>query len=274
MVDRVDAVVLAGGGALQEEHPVGQEQSRKQAKEPVPAATAGAVNKALLQIGPRIMVDYVIDALRGCPDIDKIVLVGPASLQEVYGPGAGLLFALPGSAPLESLAAGAAVLEASSDPQDWVLSCTGDLPFLTTAAVADFIDRCRRREADFYYPVITRQAAESRFPGVKRTYAKLRDGIFTGGNLILVRRSILDDALPKAEGFIRMRKQPVAMAQLVGLGFLFAYLFGLMTIDLAERRVSNLVGYRGAAIICDYPEIGVDIDKTSDLDLARRLLAP
>jgi len=64
------------------------------------------------------------------------------------------------------------------------------------------------------------------------------------------------------------------MARLVGFGFLLAYLFGFMTIAMAERRISSLVGYRGAAVISDYPEIGVDVDKISDLDMARRLLAP
>ncbi len=267
MMDRVDAVILAGGGALKADR--GREAAPS--GDAVPEAAA---NKALVRIGPRLMVDFVIETLKNCPDVGRIVLVGPAELQDAYRPDSRLLFALNGDSPLGSLAAGAARLNSAPDAGDWVLSCTADIPFLTAAAVTDFIDQCRRREADFYYPVNSRQAAESRFPGVRRTYAKLRDGAFTGGNLFLVRRSIMDDALPKAEDFIRLRKQPVAMARLVGFGFLFSYLFGFLTIAGAERRVSRLVGYRGAAVISGYPEIGVDVDKVSDLILARRLLAP
>lgn len=264
MISQVDAVVLAGGGALKADSGASKQT----------ALTVGMTNKALLRIGPRLMVDYVIEALKACPEIRRIVLVGPAALQNVYGPDSGLLLARPGDTPLGSLASGAAVLDADPDDQDWVLSCTGDIPFLTAGAVTDFIDQCRHKEADFYYPITSRQAVESRFPGVKRTYVKLRDGLFTGGNLFLVRRSIMKDALPKAEGFMCLRKQPVAMARLVGFGFLFTYLFGLMTIAKAERWVSKLVNYQGAAVISDYAEIGVDVDKTTDLDLARRLLAP
>jgi hypothetical protein len=250
------------------------------------------------------MIDYVIDALRSCPDIGRIVMVGDASFRSSVvgrrssglhaGSNVGpeqrmdaasknleneqkageLLFALAGDSPLGSLASGVSVLPPAPGTADWILACTGDIPFLTAGAVSDFLEQCRRQEADFYYPIIERKVAESRFPGVKRTYARLRDGEFTGGNLLMVRRSILGDALPKAEDFIRLRKKPVAMAQLVGFDFMLAYLLGSMTIAMAEERVSRLVGYRGAAVISDYPEIGVDVDKSSDMDLARRMLVP
>ncbi len=268
MISKVDVVVLAGGGTLKADSPGG----KKKGAHP-PGAVEVSGNKALLTIGERPMVDYVIEALRSCPDVGKIVLVGGASLRKAYCPPPGLLFALPGDSPLGSLASGAEVLDTAPDAADWILACTGDIPFLTAGAVGDFLSQCRRREADFYYPITTRETAERRFPGVKRTYVGLRDGAFTGGNLFLVRRSIVWEALPKAEGFIRLRKQPLALARLVGFGFLLAYLLGFMTIALAERRISSLVGYRGAAVISDYPEIGVDVDKVSDLDMARRLLA-
>jgi molybdopterin-guanine dinucleotide biosynthesis protein A len=261
MIGKVDVVVLAGGGALKADPSIGDKKT-------------DAGNKALLSIAGRLMIDYVIEALRSCPDVGKIVLVGDALLRKAYQSSSGLLFAPSGDSPLGSLASGVSLLPAAPDTADWILACTGDIPFLTAGAVSDFIKQCRQREADFYYPIVTRQAAESRFPGVKRTYARMRDGVFTGGNLFLVRRSILGDALPRAEGFIRLRKKPVAMARLVGLGFLFTYLLGFMTIATAEQRVSRLVGCRGAAVISDYPEIGVDVDKPSDLDMARRILDP
>ncbi len=281
MISKVDVVVLAGGGTLKADAPAGRKKASSQAGAPPGCPLAGATgNKALLTIGGRPMVDYVIEALRGCPEVGKIVLVGDASLQKACCQPSGLLSVAPGDSPLSSLASGVAALETAGCPlgahpaADWVLSCTGDIPFLTAGAVSGFLRQCCQREADFYYPITTRQEAEARFPGVKRTYARLRDGVFTGGNLFLVRRSIIGEVLPKAEDFIRLRKKPLAMARLVGPGFLFAYLFGFLTIAMAERRISGLVGYRGAAVISDYPEIGVDVDKISDLDLARRLLAP
>ncbi len=257
MIDRVDAVILAGDG----------DGGFRAAFSPAGAAPS----KALLPIGPRLMVDYVMDALKSCPEIQKIVLVGPEELHGLYGEEPGLLLASAGASPLESFALGVAAL---AEGTPWVLACAGDIPFLTPAAVADFLNKCREREADFYYPIIPRETAESRFPGVRRTYARLQEGVFTGGNMFLVDRRILQACMEKAAEFIRLRKKPAALARLVGFGVLWKYLFGRLSVREAEQRVSELLGACGAAVITSYPEIGVDVDKPADLALARRLLAP
>ncbi|HHW39610.1 MAG TPA: NTP transferase domain-containing protein [Syntrophomonadaceae bacterium] len=256
-IDRVNAVILAGGGSIHDR-----------------STPDEGPNKALVGIGSCQMVDYVVNALRRSPGVAGIVLVGPESLQESLREPQGILFAAAGRSPLGSFAAGVAVLDGLPDRggTEWVLACTGDIPFLTPEAVADFLDRCRRREADVYYPIIPREAAEEKFPGVRRTYVRLQEGSFTGGNLFLANRRIIDDCLPRAEEFIRLRKKPVALAGLVGFGILLKYLCGRLRLQEAERRVCSLFGIRGAAVITPYAEIGVDVDKPSDLELARKLL--
>lgn len=256
-IEKVNAVVLAGGGSIRD--------------------ASGAVegpNKAALEIGSLRMVEYVVDALRRSPGIAGIVLVGPDSLRESFKGDEEILFAEPGSSPLGSFAAGVAVLDGLPEGggTEWILACTGDIPFLTPEAVADFLERCRKRDADLYYPIIPRDAAEKKFPGVRRTYVRLRDGVFTGGNLFLARRGIIDPCLPRAEEFIRLRKKPLALAGLVGFGILLKYLCGTLRVEDAERRVSAMFGIRGAAVVTPYSEIGVDVDKYSDLELARGLL--
>lgn len=170
-MDKVDAVVLAGGGGIEEGAPV----------------------KALLPIGSRVMVDYVVETLKNSRGIERIVLVGPDELRSHYNQTAGFLFAEQGSTPLRSFAEGVGVLDTSNT---WVMACTGDIPFLTTAAVDDFISKCFEREADFYYPIVKKETVESRFPGVKRTYASLRDG-----SLSQFRGAVLQHQIPGA-GFI------------------------------------------------------------------------
>ncbi len=258
-IERVNAVVLAGGGGIRQ----------------ASGAEAG-VNKAAVEIGPAKMVEYVVAALRSSPGVAAVVVVIPEQLRGAWRGDEGVLFAEPGPTPLGSFANGVSVLDGLPDRggTEWILACTGDIPFLTPEAVADFLERCRQREADLYYPIIPRQAAEQRFPGVRRTYARLRDGVFTGGNLFLVRRGIIERCLPRAEEFVRLRKKPLALAGLVGMGILLKYLCGSLSVADAERRVSSLFGIRGAAVVTPYAEIGVDVDKDSDLELARKLLAP
>lgn len=247
MIERVDAVILAGGSGIEEGNPA----------------------KSMLPLGSRLMVDYVVDALKNCQSVENIVLVGPEELKSYYGPETRCLLALPGATLLESFMSGVDALETSSP---WILVCTGDIPFLTTEAVDDYLAQCQKQDVDFYYPIIRKETAERRFPGVRRTYASLREGSFTGGNLLLIRREIIQRCLSTAEEFVRLRKNPAALARLVGFGMLWKYFLGQLTIAEAERRVSHLLGVRGTAVISGYPEIGVDVDKPSDLELARQLV--
>lgn len=246
MIDGVDAVILAGGGEIEEE--------------PV---------KALISLDSRLMVDYVVDALRNSQKIEHIALVEhDGELRSFYGNEKGFFYAEQGATLLESFAAGVNALETANP---WILACTGDIPFLTTEAVDDFIAKCSEREADIYYPIVRKEEVEKRFPCVKRTYVSLRDGIFTGGNLLLIRREIISRCLPIAEEFVRLRKKPAAMARLIGFGILWRYCFKLLTIADVEQRISKLIDAKGLAVISSYPEIGVDVDKVSDLELARSI---
>jgi hypothetical protein len=46
----------------------------------------------------------------------------------------------------------------------------------------------------------------------------------------------------------------------------------MLSLENAEKAVSKMVGVKGTAIVSPYPEIGIDVDKYSDLELARKLL--
>lgn len=62
------------------------------------------------------------------------------------------------------------------------------------------------------------------------------------------------------------------MAKLFGPGLLFKYLLGRLTIPAVEHRFYQMTGIKGRALISDYAEIGVDVDKPSDLLLAQEHL--
>ncbi|MDX9871979.1 MAG: 4-diphosphocytidyl-2C-methyl-D-erythritol kinase, partial [Clostridia bacterium] len=149
---------------------------------------------------------------------------------------------------------------------------TGDLPLLTTEAVDHFLAAGLSREGDLFYPVVAREANEEKYPGVQRTYVNLQDGVYTGGNLFLIDPVIIDRALPVAEKLVQYRKKPVKLASCIGWGVLVRYLLGRLSLAEAEEAVSKLMGIRGTVIVSPYPEVGIDVDKDSDLTLAKRLL--
>lgn len=229
-------------------------------------ACSPAAFEALIPIRGRPMVRYVVDALLGTPGIREVLVVGPPELGGAV-PGARVVPARAGI--MENVLAG---LDAagSSDP---VLVATGDIPLLTPEAVADFLERCREPQADLYYPVIRRSVVEGRYPGVRRTYVRLREGSFTGGNLFLVYPTAARKVADLAERLLLYRKQPWRMGGMIGLALPVKYLLGRLTLREAQERVCRMLGVRGAVVISPYPEIGVDVDRPADLALVSEILS-
>ncbi|WP_258360701.1 nucleotidyltransferase family protein [Moorella sulfitireducens] len=234
----IDAVVLAGDGG----------------------------GRALLPVGSRPMIAWVVEALLASGRIRRLAVTGPQELAPVLPPDAILVPA--GRTAVDSALNGAAAFPEA----EWLLLVTADIPLLKPEAVKDFLDRCRERPADFYYPIVSRECNEAFYPGVKRTYVRLREGTFTGGNMVLIKAAALLACARRGQELVRLRKSPLALSRLAGFKFIVKFLTHRLTIAEAEKNFSRLLGARGAGIISPFPEIGIDVDKESDLELARRVL--
>jgi CTP:molybdopterin cytidylyltransferase MocA len=257
---QVDALVLSGG--------LNSEALR---------ASCGCEKEALITIGNRPMVEYVVNALKHTPEVGRIVVAGPyADLQSIFGQDSSLLLAEGGSNVIGTLQKGLEVLQAkvkqSEQPQRMVVVTTGDIPMITPEAIGDFLHLCQNRIGDIYYPVVSREVSERKYPGVVRTYVRLREGQFTGGNLLLVNPAIVDKCAKLAEKMVERRKNPLALSRLLGWRFVLKLLLRTLSLAEAETKVSELLGVRGVAVISNYAEVGVDVDKPGDLQLARRIL--
>lgn len=253
---KLDAVVLAGApnqGALKEASP--------------------APLEALIEIDGKPMIAYVLQALRKSGRIGRIAVVGPPEL-------APLIEAAEGEeGPSVTLAGDSGGLVANLqrgldhlDSAGPVLVVTCDIPLLTPEALNAFIDRCRPEEADVFYPIVSRSDSEARYPGLVRTYVRLADGEYTGGNVALLSPQVVRRCKEVLERAVALRKNPVGLARLFGFNLLIKLLLGRLRIRDVEERFEKAFGLRGKAVICPYPEIGFDVDKPSDLAAARRFL--
>lgn len=225
-------------------------------------------NKAFIKVGGCPLLAFTLAALRAVPAIDRIAVVGPAKdLEPLIEPYRLLVVPEEGGIP-ENILAGYRALR----PPEYFLVVSADIPLLSARAVEDFLERARPYEYDFYYPVVRREDIEARFPGVKRTYARLREGTFTGGNLFLLNPDKVETAMPRLGSFIKMRKSPAKLAALLGIGFIIKFLTRRLSIAELEKRLPGLLGVSGKAIITGYAEIGTDVDKPADLELVKREL--
>jgi CTP:molybdopterin cytidylyltransferase MocA len=227
---RVPVVVLAGGKA-----------------KPEMQAATGQTNRALVVVNGKPLLHHVVDALRASEVVGEIV-----------------------GDFVSNVAAGVAAF--ASAP--FVLITTSDLPFLTGDIVTHFITASRERAetsgAAFVWPVVPVAACYARFPGVKRTALRLREGAFTGGNLMLARPERLLSQKQRIADAHAARKSVLRLAVILGPGTLLRLALSqllspaLLTLPYLESRVSRLLGVPARALISDSAEIATDLDRPSD----------
>jgi GTP:adenosylcobinamide-phosphate guanylyltransferase len=223
-------------------------------------AVADAPWEALVPVLGRPMVEYVVDALLEARAVDTVVVVGPAA------PRPRVAVVPPVGGAWDNLAAGAAMAGPGR-----LLVATADIPLLTPAAV-DALVAASPPEAEVVYPVVPRSVCEARIPGTRRTYVRLREGWFTGGNLFVLDPASLHRVRAVAERLIAHRKSPWMLARDVGAGLIWRYALGRLRLADIEQRMARRFGVKGKALIFPYAEVGVDVDKPGDLRVAERLL--
>jgi len=221
--------------------------------------------EGLMDIGGRPMVAWVLDALLGCKQVGHIVMVAPRGPFAVFESDRVSVIE-----PLGQVIDNALAGFRACPPGEFVLASTSDIPFVNSSIVDRFLKQCSEREGDFYYPVASKESTEKRFPGVKRTYVTIREGTFTGGNMFLVRRSKAGTIAGKIGLWVEHRKNPAKQAGLLGWMFVIKLLLGALSIPELEKSISKYLGCQGRAVISHDPEIGTDVDKPSDLALARQ----
>lgn len=223
-------------------------------------------HEALIQIAELPMVEYVIRAVKQANYTGRIAVVGPkeqieSSVQEKVD-----VFIEAGNSIKENVIRG---LEIFNDSK-YVLLMTSDIPLITAEVVDEYISTCLEdSNADLYYPIIPKKYNIEKFPTVKRTYFHLTEGIFTGGNMVIVKPGVIKETDELLEKVLAWRKKPWKLSRLLGMKFIFKFVIGNLSIGEIENKVNKITGCKGHFMITNHPEIGFDVDKPSDLEIMR-----
>jgi len=243
MAESVTAVVLAGGDDRDEL-----------------AVAAGVPAKALMPVAGRPLAAYVLEALAASGSVREVVLVGPSDpALASYG-----AVSVPAGRRFEdslALGLGAELGRGAGH----VLAATADLPWLEPGAVARFVDAALATGADVVYPVVGEDAMTRAFPEQRRTYVRLREGRFTGGNLTLLSPAATTAVLPLVSRAFAGRKNPFALAAIVGTGVLLGLLAGTATLAGLEARVGRLLGVTARALPTEDAGLAADVDRLDHL---------
>lgn len=244
----VDAVVLAGGdGAVLD-----------------PACRF----KGLLPIAGKPMVEWVLDALNASEMVNEVAVVVPTAENLGAWVDRTAKLVVSDASFIDNMLAGVGAFR-SDRP---VLLVTGDIPALTAAAIDDFVRKSLSTGAHATYPLIREADMLQQFPGSARTFVKLADGKVTGGNMMLVDPVLLGQNREIGGKVFATRKNPVAMARVIGMRFVVRLLLGKLTVAEVEAKIGDLVGGRGAAVYTSEASIGADVDKPVDVIVAERVL--
>ncbi len=248
-----DAVVLAGGGK--------REPLTEQEK---------VDNKAFILINGQPLLSFVLKALQEAPSIQNIVVVGPdQDLLKLRNQENDYVIVPEKGSMLNNIAAG---LE-EVDKNRLCLVITGDIPLINADVVEDFLILCEPYDHDLYYPILSKDNCDRHFPETKRTYVRLKKGQVTGGNLGLVNPHWFLENKARLELFISYRKKPVKMLRILPAALVLKYPFGMLSVNDLELFISRLLNLKAKAVHCNKVEIGMDVDKTSDLAVVKNFLA-
>ncbi len=253
----MDAIVFAGG--------------IPQPEEPLYSYSKGEP-KALIDVAGKPMIQWVLDALGEARSIDRVVVIGLTKKSKLAS--AKPLHFLPSEGKLlDNVKAGTAKVLELNPRAKYVLLVSSDTPAVTGEMIDWIVKTCMETKDDLYYNVIRREVMEERFPMSRRTYTKLKDMEVCGGDTNMVRAAIVNENSEFWTRILDARKSPVEQATLLGPDVLFRLLFRQLTADDVIQKVAAKLGLRGRALVCPYPEVGMDVDKPHQLEMLRADLA-
>ncbi len=230
--------------------------------------------KALLDIAGQPMLQWVLDAIDQAHRIDEVLIFGtdlqayPWRLQKParWRPDRGSM--------VQNILAGLEEIGHHAPQDAWVMLISGDVPTVT-GPILDWVAAHAQHfpTVDVIYHVVTREVMERRFPGVRRTYLRLRDVEVCGADVNLVRVRVGQREDDLWERLYAARKSPLKQAALIGWSTLIKILLRRLTLAEAVAEVSQRLNLPGIAAVAPYAEIAMDVDKPAHVDIVRRDLA-
>lgn len=240
------------------------------------AAEAGLAVKALIDVGGRTVLERTLDALRETGRVRRAVVVGPREIADhPCSKSADAVLPEGGDSGPANIVRGLEWLSETSPARaDRVLIVTTDLPFLTAGAILTFVDSCPR-EPDVCAPLVGKKAFEARFPGFRRSrsqYVTLADGHWTMGCGFLVNPEAIRANLDRIEQGFAVRRSPIGMTRLLGIGFLLRLLTRTLSIAHLEARCTDLLGCSVKGVPDSSPELAFDLDYVREYRYAVKTL--
>lgn len=215
------------------------------------------------------MICWVLEALRSSRRVQSTVVVGDDNLREVLE---GRLkdsekFITAGGKLSDRLAKGSEAIEG------FVLIVPPDLVLITPEGVDGLIEECSRSsDVDMFYPVLKKKVCVDKYPWEKRTYARFRDGIFTGAHVMVFSAEFLNNNHDKVVSMYLSRRSPLRMMRLLGFRGVLRFLFRRLRIHMVVDAIQKKYDCRTRYIITDDVDLATDFSSPSEMEHMEKVL--
>jgi molybdopterin-guanine dinucleotide biosynthesis protein A len=253
----MNAILLAGG----EQH----------SGDPLYQVSRGRL-RAMLEVGGKPMVQWVLTALDQARNIEQIVVVGlpPETSLECSRP---LIFLEDQGSTRKNILAGAQQIMAIDALATHAILATDETPAIRPEMVDWLIEQVIDQENDIDYTVIERSTMEAVFPQAQKTYMHLKDMDVCGGDLHCIRLGFALQEHALWDRLIAGRQSPLRQASLLGYDTVFILMLRQMSLHQAEQRVSKRLDIQGHALLSPFPEMGFDVNKPAHYDIVQEYFA-
>jgi GTP:adenosylcobinamide-phosphate guanylyltransferase len=230
------------------------------------AAAYGVSHKCTIKIAGEPMLKHVMRALRDSGVVERISVSIDDRVQAAIAlSDEGALvhfFDSASSAP-------ASALEAASVMKLPVLITTGDHPLLTPQMVAHF---CAHAAGDFSVGLATAETVMGKYPNTRRTFFKFGATRVSGCNIFSVNSEAGIRVLERWQHLDQQRKKPWRLVASFGIGPLFRFAIGRLSLERAFAIASEKIGADVHPVLMPFAEAAIDVDKPEDKELAERIM--
>lgn len=224
--------------------------------------------KSLVEVAGKPMVQWALDAISESKHIERVVLAGldessGLSCQKAlnYLPDQGEMIA--------NIRTGALRVLEMDNTAEYVLMVFSDIPLINAEMLDWVVENSGEGNCEVYMSMIPRQDMDARFPGIKRRFTRFNDSELRTGNINVVSVDKILERNGLGDRIAEARHNRLKQITLVGLETLLYLALGRMNLERFVQHITKKLGVTWQPLICPYPEIAMDVDEPSHLELVR-----
>lgn len=221
--------------------------------------------KSLINVNGRPAVSYLIESLKRCELVSRIVLLSDIATYE-SSPDVDKFVEVNGS-ELDSILAGVRAVEDS----DKCLIMNADMPLVSLEALTDLLT-CAP-DCDIVYPIVEQTDVKDAFPSRTAYYVQAKEGKFTGSSCLLFRPSVALSKEDLLTNLLNARKNPAMLMKIVGPGIALKLMLSTLGIKDIELQLSRALNLDCRVFVSHYPELFISIDSIEDIRFMEQELA-